>query len=1190
MARKRLLSAIGVALIILAGSVGAQSTESPPPPPAADQRTPEELEAKLQERDRLVQRVRQLRAEGQLDEAVTAAEQILAIEREVYGAVHEEVAGTLQLLAGLHEQADQWEAARQRRREVLEIYRKLYPSPDHPKHWRVTDARLALEDAERLSRMSAEERQRLKVADALEVEASQLARIGRQREAIERLQKVLAIRGELLGKGHRHYGRALNNLAARYLITGDQRRALQLLEQATQIAKQSFGERHPTYATALHNLARAYAAAGLYVKAVPLVRESLAIKEATIGKRSVGYVRGLQNLAGLYMNLGDYGRAEPILLQALNLARQVLEKHHPVYLEILNNVGTMYLGMRYPDRAQPFLLEALQLARDAVGNRHPWYAAILVNVADLYRERGEYARSEALLKEALQWQEERLGKNHPLYATTLYYLAMLYVQMGEAVRAEEHLTSALEIRRRVLGEKHPDYAATLNALAVLAFAVGDLDRAEELLRRTLAIERTVYGERDARFATTLGNLAVVYSRRGEYSKARDLLEKVAEIERERLGRHHPTYASTLGNLARVYFALEDYGRAERLYREALQIEAAALGEHHPSFAGTLRALGYFLAARNRLPEARDAFVKAARAYASAVAREVAASTQARHSGLAGRWRHHLYEALTLADAVESYEEILELVLDWKAPSARALRAQREALVRASDPEIRQLHRRVLAERATLAAVLMRGPKPGESPEEFQARRKRHEERLERAEAELTARLPTYATLQRAERAGAAELANQLGDDAALIEFVHYQPFRYDRERKLADWVSPRYAAIILRRQGGRPYVRYVQLGEAAPIDQAIVRWRRAVQAGGLDSQAEKTLVERLWRPLYEALGPDIRTLHVSPDGTLALLPLEALRPDGQSYLIERYQVSYVAHGRELMPEPELAGRNPVAVVVADPDYNSSDGTREEPPLRLLAQTTPSGFRAFDGLRFRRLPGFAREAETVLDNLRAKGIPARLLSGPAATEEAVAAIRRPRFLYFVTHGFFLPDLLPPVALAGPGQRGIELVPQPGADPPKANQPNGLGAPELRSGLALAGANRWQERLAAGFTDGLLTAMDVAGLDLTGTELVVLSACETGVGEVQIGEGVIGLRRAFRLAGARTVVASLWKVPDRETQRLMGRFVQLWLEGKRPAAALRQAQLELIAALRAEQDARRRIAPPLYWAAFITHGHP
>ena len=1189
MARKRLLSATGVVLIILAGSVSAQSTDSPPPP-AADQRSPEELEAKLQERDRLMRRVRQLRAEGQLDEAVTVAEQILAIEREVYGAVHEEVAGTLQLLAGLHEQAGQWEAARQRRREVLEIYRKLYASPDHPKRWRVTDARLALEDAERLARMSADERERLKVADALEVEASQLARIGRQREAIERLQKVLAIRRELLGERHPNYGRALNNLAARYFITGDQRRALQLLEQATQIAKESFGERHPNYAAALHNLARAYSAMGLYAQAIPLVQQSLAITEATVGKHSVGYVRGLQNLAGLYMELSDYARAEPVQLRALELCRQVLGKRHPAYVEILNNIGSMYMSMRHHERAKPFFQEALQLTMDVFGENHPWYGPILVNVADLYRENGQYAYAETLLKQALRWQEERLGKNHPIYATTLYYLAVLYVQMGEAARAKEHLTSALEIRRRVLGEKHPDYAATLNGLAALAFAVGDFDRAEELFRRTLAIERMVYGERHARFATTLGNLAVVYSRRGEYSKARDLLEKVAEIERERLGRHHPTYASTLGNLARVYFALEDYDRAERLYREALQIEAAALGEHHPSFASTLRALGYFLAARNRLPEARDAFVKAARAYASTVAREVAASTQARHSGLAGRWRHHLYEALTLADVGESYEEILELVLDWKAPSARALRARREALVRASDPEIRQLHRRVLAERATLAAVLMRGPKPGESPEEFQARRKLHEERLERAEAELTARLPTYATLQRAERAGTAELASQLGDDAALIEFVHYQPFRYDRERKLADWVSPRYAAIILRRQGGRPNVRYVQLGEAAPIDQAIVRWRRAVQAGGLDSQAERTLVERLWRPLYEALGPDIRTLHLSPDGTLALLPLEALRPDGRSYLIERYQVSYVAHGRELMPEPELARRNPVALVVADPDYNSSDGTREEPPLKLLAQATPSGFRAFDGLRFRRLPGFAREAETVVHNFRAKGIPVRLLSGPAATEEAVAAIRRPRFLYFVTHGFFLPDMLPSVTLGGPGQRGIELVAQPGADQPKPDQPNGLGAPELRSGLALAGANRWQERLAAGLTDGLLTAMDVGGLDLTGTELVVLSACETGVGEVQIGEGVIGLRRAFRMAGARTVVASLWKVPDRETERLMGRFVQLWLEGKRPAPALRQAQLELIAALRAEQDARRRSAPPLYWAAFITHGHP
>jgi CHAT domain-containing protein len=186
------------------------------------------------------------------------------------------------------------------------------------------------------------------------------------------------------------------------------------------------------------------------------------------------------------------------------------------------------------------------------------------------------------------------------------------------------------------------------------------------------------------------------------------------------------------------------------------------------------------------------------------------------------------------------------------------------------------------------------------------------------------------------------------------------------------------------------------------------------------------------------------------------------------------------------------------------------------------------------------------------------------------------------LYCITHGFFLHDLeRPPDAL---GPRGLEVVGTslPRLDPAKH--------PGLRSGLALAGANQWQERSAKGLSDGLLTAFEVEELDLWGTELVVLSACETGRGEVQVGEGVLGLRRAFQLAGAQAVLASLWRVPDTETERLMTTCLKRWLDGVAPAAALRQAQLEMLRRLRSSTTPRLREAPPLYWAGFICHGQP
>jgi CHAT domain-containing protein len=167
----------------------------------------------------------------------------------------------------------------------------------------------------------------------------------------------------------------------------------------------------------------------------------------------------------------------------------------------------------------------------------------------------------------------------------------------------------------------------------------------------------------------------------------------------------------------------------------------------------------------------------------------------------------------------------------------------------------------------------------------------------------------------------------------------------------------------------------------------------------------------------------------------------------------------------------------------------------------------------------------------------------------------------------------------------GPRGLEWV---SPTRRKARLPDPQNDPRLRSGLALAGANKWQERAQKGHSDGLLTALEAENLDLWGTELVVLSACQTGLGEVQVGEGVLGLRRAFRQAGAQTVLASLWKVPDAETEALMTAFMRHWLDGKGKAEALRLAQLDLIRQLRASKDADRKEAPPLYWAGFICHG--
>jgi len=490
-----------------------------------------------------------------------------------------------------------------------------------------------------------------------------------------------------------------------------------------------------------------------------------------------------------------------------------------------------------------------------------------------------------------------------------------------------------------------------------------------------------------------------------------------------------------------------------------------------------------------------------------------------------------------------------------------------------------------------------------------------EARCDQLEEQLARQVPAREVERRLRAVSREAVAQALPSNTALVEFVRFRPFRFEARGREQPWGPARYAAFVLR--AGDPHrVQMIDLGEAEEMDRWIGRFRGTIMEGGDGAlppalrDACRGLYDRVFAPLQKAAG-GAEHLFLAPDGELLRLPFEALlSPEGR-FVIEDHSLSYVGTARDVLRFGQVLGEPTEALIIADPDYDlCAEGSAE-------AETPPSESRGssvqairgmlrrdiWDPLRewlediwqdvkqtFDRLPGTRTEGERIYELLRRRGIPVRRpWFDRQALERPLKRVRAPRILHIATHGFFWRDmgerlwewLMGSSLTRGLGISGIRGE-RGGFLPLVTN-------PLLRSGLALAGYNASirNKPPAPEAEDGTLTALDVSVLDLLGTELVVLSACETALGDVRCGEGVFGLRRAFIQAGARTLVMSLWKVADEETLFLMERLYEnLLQEGLPKPEALRRAQLDLMDRLRREKG----FAHPYFWAAFICQGDP
>jgi CHAT domain-containing protein/Tfp pilus assembly protein PilF len=903
---------------------------------------------------------------------------------------------------------------------------------------------------------------------------------------------------------------------------------------------------------------------GRFTDAIPLTQRVLAITEKVLGPDHPDTATALNNLAFLYTTMGAYAQAEPLYQRSLAIDEKVLGPEHPATATSLKNLAGLYLDTGAYAQAEPLYQRSLAIREKVRGPEHPDTAQSLSDLAELYQSTGAYAQAEPLLQRALAINEKVLGPEHPDTATSLANLALLYQRTGAYAQAEPLYRRALTIYEKVLGPEHPATATLLNNLAALYRATEAYAQVEPLYQRALSIYEKVLGPEHRATATSLNNLAGLYLDTGAYAQAEPLYQRSLAIREKVLGPEHPDTASALNNLALLYQMTGAYAQAEPLVQQALAIQEKVLGPEHPDTAMVVENLATLRWAMGEPTAALSLLERAYRIETQNLARFLLTGSESRKRVYLEQVRGSTFGAVSLSLALTSQPARalgLRSVLEVKGRVLDAMTDNVRRLRQSVKPKDRALLEQLVAVAQQLSTLIYQSP-GSLSPEAYRQRVDDLSSKQTRLEAELSTRSAAFR--QEVAPITLAAVQAAIPKQAALIEWYRYEPFDPKAKEKKTQWGKPRYVAYVLRHDG-EPIV--VDVGDAKAIEYMIQDFRTGLSdpTSTYVQELATDLSDTLLKPLRPLLG-DTKHLLVSPDGALNLIPFAALRDEAGAYLSTKVEITYLTSGRDLLRVSGAGVAKGTAVVVANPDYGpsakkSAKTVRQDPPA-----VPPARSLDLDrgGLTFTPLLGTAAEAQALSSLLKVKK--EDLLTQAQATEAKVKHLHGPRILHIATHGFFLKDNEVQTSALRVGGFAHDQTPVP------------LGEnPLLRSGLALAGANL---RLSGEHDDGILTAAEVAQMDLRGTQLVVLSACETGLGDVQNGEGVYGLRRALVLAGAETQVASLWKVADDATKDLMMEYYQRLLQGEGRSAALRAAQRTMMTS--------STRAHPYYWAAFIPIG--
>lgn len=965
-----------------------------------------------------------------------------------------------------------------------------------------------------------------------------------------------------------NYMKTVGSYAAFFSSIGDYKKSDTLFNKYIDYYKEK--QEDTLYAGALESYGYYLRERGSYEKAEELHKIALGIRIEHIKDQPERYLESANYLSRVYIDNEKFFKGKDLLLETLKYRLGI--KKSDIYVAIYNNLGLLHKRRGLYDDAINYYSEALDLEAKLKGDTTKRYASILDNMGNLYENMGRYDKAEPLFKKSLHLFKQ-LDDREDLFKVINNY-ANLYKSMGNYEEAITYFTEANEIAKQYYGEAHYYYAQNLDNLAMTYSDLKDYNQADKFSKEALKVYKASLGENSIDYAIALNNAATLLPITKKEDKAVEYYSEALKVLETVYGKEHYNYALTLSNLGLCYHENERLDSAELKYLESLDIFGKTVGKYHPAYSTTLNLTAQIYDDKGNTDKAIDFFLENSNIRMHQIKQNFAfmSEDEKEKYWLSFSENFDIFNSFVERNRFNHPNlnaELYNNLLVTKGLLFKSNASLRNKIIYSEDSLLIKDFENWLYNKEIIGKLEQLTIDELKEQSIDLDSLKMYTQTLEK---NLNKKSGVFADDKAIESINWEKVKKKLKKLEVAVEFFTYnEHYQYFTGKRV-------YAAMVLKKDFDFP--QFIKICYEEELNDILNKTdeRYHVHEYVLNTDLNNQLYQLIWNPL-DTLLSNSKKVYISLAGLLNKISYASLLNNDKKLLIYDYDLQFVNSTSKIVTDKKLKTKIKNNITLfGGIDYFPDTDELKEKTTKFRNQSKHRGLPSRSIPRnlikgnvwWSYLEGTLEEVNTIDSLFKQNQWATTEYTGAEGNEEAFKALQGPEsptVIHISTHGYFLPDEKPSYLENKDGNRGLII----GANKKEKNI-----NPLYRSGLIFAGANRvWGGgNPVDGLEDGVLTAYEASNTYLGSTELVVLSACETGLGEIKTGEGVYGLQRSFQLAGADAIIMSLWQVPDKETVDLMKTFYHYWLQSNDKHDAFRKAQLDM-----------SKKHHPFYWAAFM-----